>query len=463
LQFVNIDIFLLCFLILLVAAKLGGELAERLGQPSVLGEILAGIALGASGLGWISRTESGGQDVYHLIGIHVKDATLEAYQHAATYGALNALAEVGVIILLFEIGLHSDLYELRKVGGSALWVGFAGVILPMVGGYAAMRYGFHIDHFPALFIGAALTATSVGITARVFQDMKMLHTAESQVVLGAAVADDVIGLVVLAVVVALAPPTDSAAATVMVNPWLEGIKVTLASVGFLVGALLVGVRCVPMLERTMEGIRSRGGITIIALVFCLGIALLGSVAKLAPIVGAFTAGLVLSHAKFKDDIQNAIRPIADIFIPLFFALTGSALDLRMLAHGWSLVALAGVLIIVAVLGKVLGCMTVPDKRLSKLVVGLGMIPRGEVGLIYARLGMEKKFLSGPAADGLILMVMATTLMTPPLLRAAMLSLKRERGEVVQPEMEALFPASQSGIDREEWEIFEVKELLGEED
>jgi Kef-type K+ transport system membrane component KefB len=449
-ELIHIQFFLLALLAMLVAAKLGAEIAERLGQPSVLGEIVAGMVVGTTGLGWIVHSQNATGEVYRLF-------SLTGIQAQATYQALNALAEIGVIVLLFEIGLHSDLYELRRVGKSALWVGFAGVTLPMLGGYFVSRYGFHFEHFTSLFIGAALTATSVGITARVFQDMKMLQTSESQVVLGAAVADDVIGLIILAVVMALAPNHDPGAAAA--NPLVEGIKVTVFSLGFLTAALVIGVRCVPMIDKLLSASRSRGAMTVVSLVFCLLIAMAGQYTGLAMIVGAFTAGLVLSHSSAKEEIQAAIKPIADLFIPLFFAMTGSVINLRVLGQGSELIMVAVVLTVVAVVGKVVGSMTVPDKSLSRWVVGLAMIPRGEVGLIYARAGMQHGWLSGVAADGLILMVMATTLMTPPVLRTAMVKMKRAHGEPVTEEMAQIFSPPETTLERADWEVFNADTML----
>ncbi|MDQ3813011.1 MAG: cation:proton antiporter, partial [Armatimonadota bacterium] len=305
---VNFPAFLMALLVLIVAAKIGAEIAERMGQPSVLGEILAGILVGATGLGLITRGLEGGHSVYHVFALSGTSAQ-------ATYEALDVLAEIGVILLLFEIGLHSDLYELRKVGKSALWVGFAGVVLPFVGGWYVAQHLLGLPVFASLFIGAALTATSVGITARVFHDMNLLHTAESQVVLGAAVADDVIGLVILAVVAAMGQSQQPGAAPQ--NLWLQGATVSVIAVGFLVLAIGIGVKCVPLLQRGFETTRSRGAVTVIALAFCLLMAILGQYAKLAPIVGAFAGGLVLSHCNRREEIQEAIKPLADIFIPLF--------------------------------------------------------------------------------------------------------------------------------------------------
>lgn len=443
---INVEGFLGALLLLIVAAKIGAEIAERLGQPSVLGEIIAGILVGATGLGLVVRgfDPTSNAQFFHIFG-------LTGIEAQGTYQALDVLAEIGAIILLFEIGLHTDLYELRKVGKSALWVGFAGVVLPFIGGWAVSKYLLHLQGLTPLIMGAALTATSVGITARVFQDLKLLHTAESQVVLGAAVADDVIGLVILAIISAVGASQIGGSSENLV---VLGLRVTFLAVAFLVLAVWLGVKAVPTLETMIGRMRSRGALTVMALVFCLAIALLGTQVKLALIIGAFAAGLVLSHCECQKEIQEGIKPLADIFIPLFFAMLGTVVNLRVMLHDSSVVWATIVLVVVAVIGKVLGCMTVPDKNLNKLVVGLAMIPRGEVGLIYARLGIQNNWLPPADYNALVLMVVLTTVMTPPLLRMAAAKMQRTSGEG--------FPhPERTSIEREDGEIFDVHDLLQE--
>lgn len=440
---INIPAFLGALLLLMVAAKIGAEIAERLGQPSVLGEIFAGILVGATGLGLIVRGFHGHEQffqVFHISGLEAQ----------GTYQALDALAEIGAIVLLFEIGLHTDLYELRKVGTSALWVGFAGVVLPFVGGWYVAQHVLGLASFTSLVIGAALTATSVGITARVFQDLKMLHTRESQVVLGAAVADDVIGLVILAVISALGANIGTGG-----NIWLMALQTTLVAVGFLVAAVVIGVRSVPLFEKIFDGTKSRGAVTVMALSFCLLIALLGQQVKLAFIIGAFAAGLVLSHCNRQQEMQDAIKPLADLFIPVFFAMMGTVVNLRDMFTSPEVLKITGALVSVAVIGKVIGCMTVPDKNLNRVIVGLAMIPRGEVGLIYARLGIQNDWLRAAAYDGVVLMVILTTLMTPPLLRLA----AKHGAEKAEGDGDGLQHPERDDLAREDWEVFDAGSMM----
>ena len=431
---IDITAFLGALLLLLVATRIGAEIAERCGQPSVLGEIFAGILIGATGFGLIVRGFEGNEHFFRVFALSGESAQ-------GTYQALDALAEIGAILLLFEIGLHTDLYELRKVGASALSVGAAGVVLPFFGGWAAARYLLDMAPFTSLIIGAALTATSIGITARVFQDLQMLRTRESQIVLGAAVADDVIGLVILAVLSALGANVESGG-----NIWIMAAQVTLLAVGFLVAAVVIGVRCISFIDRVLAQMKSRGALTVVAFSFCLLIALLGHEVKLAFIIGAFAAGLVLSHCNRQQELQLAIRPLADLFIPIFFAMMGTVVNLRTMFSSPDVLRIAVVLVVVGVAGKMFGALVVRDRNLNRWIVALGMIPRGEVGLIYARLGIQNDWLRAATYDGVVLMVIVTTVMTPPLLR---LAAKRQSNE----------QAEDDEFSRDEWEVFDADAMM----
>ena len=435
---IDITAFLGALLLLLVATRIGAEIAERCGQPSVLGEIFAGILVGATGFGLIVRGFEGDTQFFQVFALSGESAQ-------GTYQALDALAEVGAMLLLFEIGMHTDLYELRKVGASALSVGAAGVVLPFFGGWAAARFLLDMAPFTSLIIGAALTATSIGITARVFQDLKMLRTRESQIVLGAAVADDVIGLVILAVLSSLGASMDNGG-----NIWIMAAQVTLVAVGFLVAAVWIGVRCIAFIDRIFDKMKSRGALTVGALSFCLLIALLGHQVKLAFIIGAFAAGLVLSHCKQQKELQNAIRPLADVFIPVFFAMMGTVVNLRTMFASPDVLRIALVLVFVGVAGKMFGALVVRDRSLNRWIIALGMIPRGEVGLIYARLGIQNDWLRAATYDGVVLMVIVTTVMTPPLLRLA--AKRQPPGEQAPSEEDDKFS-------RDEWEVFDVDEIM----
>lgn len=392
---------LVALIALLVAAKLGGALAERLGQPAVLGELLAGVLLGAlplagfHGLAWVARDR-----------------------------VVEALAELGVILLLFEVGLATRLADLVRVGLSAFLVALIGVIVPMLLGYGVGLWLLPDRHpYVPLFLGATLCATSVGITARVLKDMGKVQTAEGQIILGAAVIDDVMGLVVLAVMVGLVGATGGAAAG-------GGTMLTLAvvsgkAVGFLAAALALGRWLAPRLFRLGARLRVHGAVFTLALVTCFGLSWLAHLVGLAPIVGAFAAGLVLEGVPFDrllpsgDRLEDLLLPLSTVLVPIFFVRMGLQVDLPGLAGGSLLLAAA--LTVVAIAGKQACALAVVTRGADRLTVGLGMIPRGEVGLIFAGMGLTLVVNGAPVLGpsefaAVVVMVMLTTVLTPPLLR-----------------------------------------------
>jgi Kef-type K+ transport system membrane component KefB len=392
---------LVALIALLAAAKLGGALAERLGQPAVLGELLAGVLLGALPL-----------------------AGVTGLAYVAHDGVVEALAELGVILLLFEVGLSTRLADLMRVGLSAFLVALIGVIVPMILGYLVGAWLLPGRHpYVPLFLGATLCATSVGITARVLKDMGKVQTAEGQIILGAAVIDDVMGLVVLAVMVGLVGAGAGASAG-------EGTLVTLAvvsakAVGFLVGALALGRALAPRLFRYGARLRGHGVVLTLALMVCFALAWAANLAGLAPIVGAFAAGLVLEGVPFDeilpdgDKLENLLLPLSTVLVPIFFVRMGLQVDLPGLAGGSLVLALA--LTAVAILGKQACALAVVTRGADRLTVGLGMIPRGEVGLIFAGMGLTLKVNGAPVLGSsefaaVVAMVMLTTVLTPPLLR-----------------------------------------------
>jgi Kef-type K+ transport system membrane component KefB len=376
-------------LIVLLAAKLAAEGAERLRVPAVVAEILAGIIIGPSMLGLVHglaiNTEGGGTGV----------------------GVLQTLGELGVILLLLEVGMHMDLRELRAVGRSALMVAVIGVVLPFITGFAIAEV-FNFSTNQALFISASLAATSVGITARVFGDLRALATVEARTVLGAAVADDVIGLVILTIVVKLATGTGSVSAGSVIG------TIALA-IGFLVITTVVGSYGAPKLFGAIDRVaRSSGTLVALALAFTLGIAQLASLAKLAPIVGAFVAGLALGRSAPSQRIQRELTSLGHLFIPVFFLQIGIETNVRQFFKP-AVLGLAAGLIVVAIIGKVLAGYGALGSPGNKLLIGIGMIPRGEVGLIFAGVGLREGVLRENSYAAILLMVLVTTIITPPLL------------------------------------------------
>jgi Na+:H+ antiporter len=378
---------------MLVAGKLAGEAFERWRQPAVMGELLAGILLGAG--------------VLKVIPTDVADPLTPVVQ---------LLAQVGVVILLFEIGLETDLKAMQRVGGAATAVAVVGVAVPFLLGFWYWRWSHGGDPFAtAVFVGAALTATSVGITARVLKDLHVLDRLEARLILGAAVIDDVIGLVILGVVSGLAAGAGFALSGVL--------RMLVVAVGFLVLALWIGVRLVPRLFRLIDRMRVRGALVAAAFAFLLLVCVLADRAGTALIIGAFAAGLILSETDQAARIAERIRPVADVFTPIFFLSVGAAADLRLwnpfVAGNRPTLLIGGVLLVIAMLGKLASGWAVPWLRVNRPAVGVGMAPRGEVGLIFAQIGLTAGILSAPLFSAVLFVVIATTLLTPPLLKRAL--------------------------------------------
>jgi Kef-type K+ transport system membrane component KefB len=367
----------------LAAAKLFGVFAQWIGQPAVLGELCAGVILGGSVLG-------------------IVDPNIEV---------LHLLSELGVIILLFAIGLETDLKTLLKVGGASSAVALVGVALPFALGYAVCLV-LGLSNLIAVMAGAALTATSVGITARVLSDLNRLQEPESQIVLGAAVIDDVVGLIILAVVAGIARGEE-------ITLW--GIASTsLIAFGFLVATLLVGKLIVPAAAKRLSKIDLPGTPTILALLLAFGIAWLANYAGSATIIGAFAAGLLIRETPDAHEIERGIATLGHFFVPLFFVMVGAAVDLTVFnplqSENHRTLAIGGALIIAAVLGKFLAGYAAFWSRADKRVIGVGMIPRGEVGLIFAQIGLTSGVFDAAMFSAVALMVMVTTFIAPPLLK-----------------------------------------------
>jgi Na+:H+ antiporter len=392
---ISIPNLLVTLAAVLIAAKLLGELAERIDQPAVLGELLAGVLLGGSVLG-IVPSEGPAAEVVHVF------------------------AELGVVLLLFEIGLETDLRELFRVGAASLSVATVGVVLPFALGFAYWAYLPHADAagtvdltMTAIFIGATLTATSVGITARVLSDLHKMNSAEARIIIGAAVIDDVLGLVILAVVSGLAAGSQLAPLGVM--------RIFAVGVGFLVVAVLVGRYVAPRLFDLVVRMRVRYVLLVFAIAFMLALSAAAALAGSAMIIGAFAAGLILSGTNQFDTIEREVRPVASIFAPVFFVSVGASVNLRLLdptrEGAAGVLGMAAVLTLLAIVGKLAAGWAAPWLRFRRLVVGVGMVPRGEVGLIFADIGRRAGILSEAVFGAILLMVMATTFVAPPGLKA----------------------------------------------
>ncbi len=389
----NISSFLLTLAGILLAAKLCGEIAERVGQPAVLGELLAGVLLGSSALGVIPAT-------------------------GATAEIITILAELGVLVLLFEIGLETDLREMRKVGGSAIAVALVGVVLPFLAGYL---YWINVPHgmgegstlgTAAVFIGAALTATSVGITARVLSDLGNLSSMEGRIIIGAAVLDDVLGLVILTVVSGIA-------AGGTMSPYSVA-RILAVAIGFLAVAIAVGGWAAPRVFRSIANMKVSFAVPIIALALAFALAAVADMAGSALIMGAFAAGVILARTEQFHAIEERVRPVGALLTPIFFVSVGSSLDINLLnpmrPGGGTLLLIALGLTLLAIFTKIAAGYAAPWKKFRRLAVGVGMVPRGEVGLIFADVGRRSGLLTDDVFSVVLLMVMGTTFVAPPLLK-----------------------------------------------
>jgi Kef-type K+ transport system membrane component KefB len=326
---------------------------------------------------------------------------------------ISVLSELGVIILLFEIGLESDLNELIRVGPQAAVVAVVGVAAPFAAGTAGLVLLFGVPVIPAVFAGAALTATSIGITAKVLAEIQRLTSTEGQIIIGAAVLDDILGIIVLAVVASLAKTGEIQVGNIV---YLIGS----ASV-FLIGSILLGRLLSPYFVTLVENIRTRGHLILPAMVFALILSYLGAAIHLEAILGSFAAGLILAETDKQHEIQEQVIPIADIFVPIFFVVVGARTDVSVLnpfvPENREGLIIAVFLVIVAILGKLITGLTVfGQPGINRLAIGIGMIPRGEVGLVFAGVGSATGVLSESLDAGIIVMVILTTFIAPPLLR-----------------------------------------------
>ena len=373
--------FLLGLVLVWLAAKLAGEGMERIGQAAVLGELLAGVVIGPGVLGLVHESE-----------------------------ALHALAELGVLVLLFEVGLESDLHDLLRAGLQATLVALVGVVVPFGVGYGIM-YALGYPQLLAVFVGAAFTATSVGITARVLADLGRLQDAAAKVVLGAAVVDDILGLIILAVVTGIARTGGVSFGSVAM--------LSAKAVVFLAVAILVGLRLAPTLIRWVGGLKARGTLIVYSVVFAVGLAVIADLIGLATIIGAFAAGLVLATTERREHIEERLKPVADLLVPVFFVTVGMKVQPAMLSPFGddAQFGLALLLTLVAVASKLAAGLAVYQRGVRRWPVGVGMVPRGEVGLIFAGAGLAAGVIAEDLYSVLVVVVMLTTFVAPPWLKA----------------------------------------------
>ena len=405
------------FLLIFVAARTLAEVLVRFQLPTILGELLAGVIIGASGLHLLvpPETQAHLSDSFsQLIGglaAIPPDAIPEIYNE--TFPSLQAVATLGLYALLFLTGLESELDELVAVGGQAFTVAVAGVVLPFALGTAGLMAIFHVDLIPAVFAGASMTATSIGITASVFGELGYLKTREGQIVIGAAVLDDILGIVILAVVVSVA-----AGGTFSIAPIL---KLVVAAIVFVVAAIGLSRTAAPAFDWLIDKLKAPGEVLVASFVILTLSCFAATAIGLEAALGAFAAGLILSGSKHNHAIQQAVLPIVTLFATIFFVLVGAGMDLSVInpldPASRSALVVAGFLLVIAILGKIAaGWAFVSKQPTNRLVVGLGMMPRGEVGLIFLGLGTSAGLLSPSLEAAILVMVIGTTFLAPVLLR-----------------------------------------------
>jgi Kef-type K+ transport system membrane component KefB len=385
---------LMTLLVMFVAAKLAAEIFERLKQPPVAGEIIAGVIIGPSVLGLVSPTE-----------------------------LTSSLAEIGVVFLLFFVGLETKPADLFRVGARATLVAIVGVVAPFIAGYL-LCYIWGLPQIESIFIGAAMVATSVGITARVLGQMGLLHLQTARIILGAAVIDDVLGLIILSVV--------SSVAKGGVNYTYIATTAALA-VGFTVLVTVVGARAMNKLRPRVERLRVGQSQLVFGLSLCLALAFVASYIGVAAIIGAFLAGMALSESVEGTDMPHQVEAVTEFLLPFFLANIGMQLRLDALFTPQTLL-LALLVTLLAVITKLVACGAVSAgfglKRAAQ--VGMGMVPRGEVGIVVAQIGLGLAAVTDAIYGVVLFMAVATTLIAPPFLVMAFKGEERQQADSILP-------------------------------
>lgn len=398
----NIPEILLSLLIMLVFAKILAEIFERLGQPAVVGEILAGILVGPSILGWVKPNE-----------------------------IIATLAEIGVIFLLFTVGLETKPQAILRVGGRAFVVAALGVIVPFIAGYA-ITFAWDGSKVEAMFVGAALVATSVGITARVLGNLGLLDAPTSRIILGAAVIDDILGLLILSVVSSLSKGGVD---------YYELIKTAGLSIIFTVLVATIGAKFITQIAPKIEKLKIGEPFYIAGLVLCLGLSYLATFIGVAAIIGAFLAGMALAEAaEDNHDVHQRTNGVMEFLVPFFLVNIGMSLDLSVFKET-STVVLAIIVTAAAVLTKFIGCglgsYGVGWRRSAQ--IGVGMIPRGEVGIVVAQIGLGLGAISPPFFAAVLFMAIATTLIAPPFIKMAFANEEAAYGKIDDDDAGGILP------------------------
>jgi len=430
--------------IIFAFALIGRYLARRLNQPGVLGELLMGVILGnvlylcgsqlivilreGSAVFSIMRSLLGGLPLSEAVNLNISNAKYAAQISVVLSSAngiecikvgyiLDIFSRYGVIFLLFMVGLESSLQELRYTGKEALRVAVIGVVAPILLGFAVAYFLLPVTSYKdSLFVAATLCATSIGITARVLAEMKKLQTREAKTILGAAMLDDILGLVILAIV-----------SSIVINGEVDGMLITrviISTILFFGSILLIGPWILRKLVLCFQFLELWEAKLFISFIFLMALSWLATVVQLASIIGAFAAGLIINDSYFKTSnkkdqspliIRDLVAPLEAILAPLFFMLIGIQVKLETF-FDWQVLLMAGGLIVAAIIGKLVSGFGA-DKKDDRLLIGIGMLPRGEVGLVFASIGKTLGVMSDQLFSAIILMVIVTTMIAPPMIKA----------------------------------------------
>jgi Kef-type K+ transport system membrane component KefB len=408
---------LLMIFVAFLAAKIGGEIMERLRMPAVTGELIAGVFLGPTVFNLITS----GDEVF------------------------DVLAQLGATFLLFSVGMETKLSELKKVGAVATSVAILGVVTPFVLGYYVSILLF-ASSIEAMFIGAALVATSVGITARVLEDLGMIHSMEAKVILGAAVVDDILGMIVLTLVSGAAVGELSAIKVAIVVGEALCFVAIVAILGTRIVKYASGKRDI-RLDKTVGGtwavhyttrafkrdswfekLTQKQAPFVIILIVIFGLSAMASFVGLAAIIGAFFAGLIFSDTKETYELEQKFEPLTILLVPFFFVVMGAKVDLRDIAQ---VIPFTIIITVIAILGKLIGCSlgAITRGERSALIIGAGMIPRGEVGIVVAMIGYNMGTIALTTYSIIVLMSIATTLYAPFLIKTVIKAESKKKPQV----------------------------------
>ena len=424
---------------IIVAAKLAGALSVRFGQPAVFGEIAIGLILGPTVLNildWNLFSQAGSHGsgaIDALINAAQQSGSLEEPANSLFFqGLVRDLAEIGVILLMFVAGMETDLEGMKKVGKTALWAAMGGVLLPFLGGtWASFYYGFPL-YWEAIFVGTILTATSVSISAQTLIELKVLRSKEGTTILGAAVIDDVLGIILLGVITALSAVGAAEEAETAGVGTVLGILFWISL--YFVAFWFIGRRYLERWCERVSKLPASQALLAFVLVVAFSYALAAEViAHLAAITGSYMAGVLFAQTRFKEEINAKIHPLTySLFVPIFFVSIGLQANARELgAELGFLVTIVLLAIITKIGGSFLGARFNGFDNIQSLRVGVGMVSRGEVGLIVAGVGLGRAIISQEMFSVMVIMVLVTTMITPLMLRYVFPRVEEVPGEVFE--------------------------------